>query len=56
MNPNTVRALIPFAVVADGAVVVAVFGGYKDLTLTVAAVVCYLTVAAFAVRHYFRSY
>lgn len=55
MDIRTVRALIPFAVVADLGVMVKVFGNYADTTLTVLAVGGYAVVAVAAVVYYYRT-
>jgi hypothetical protein len=56
MNLTTVRALIPFAVVADGAVISKVFLGYTDQTQAVVAVVSYAVLATVALVYYFRTH
>ena len=55
MNASTVRALIPFAIAADGALVTKVFLGYTDPTMTVIALVSYGVVAVTALVWFYRN-
>lgn len=55
MDARTIRALIPFAVVADGAVIAKVFVGYTDLTLTALAVLGWAVCATAGLVYYYRT-